>query len=242
MKPVLSAREVRFRYGGRDILRGVDIDLRPGEVTILLGPNGAGKSTLLNSISGLVKWQGKILFDGQPLPARSHKIVEKRVIQVPEGRRVFAGISVEENLLVGAYCLSNKREIEELLEKQYAMFPVLRDRRAQDAGTLSGGEQQMMAICRALMGKPRLLLLDEPSLGLAPLIVDFVFEAIRRIRDSGVTVLLVEQNANRSLEIADYAYVMENGRITLEGTGREVLENPCVKEAYLGTTKNRCEV
>ncbi|NLD58071.1 MAG: ABC transporter ATP-binding protein [Clostridiales bacterium] len=239
---ILEISNLTAAYGQNKVLHGIDARVEENRIVAIIGSNGAGKSTLLNSISGLVKWQGKILFDGQPLPARSHKIVEKRVIQVPEGRRVFAGISVEENLLVGAYCLSNKREIEELLEKQYAMFPVLRDRRAQDAGTLSGGEQQMMAICRALMGKPRLLLLDEPSLGLAPLIVDFVFEAIRRIRDSGVTVLLVEQNANRSLEIADYAYVMENGRITLEGTGREVLENPCVKEAYLGTTKNRCEV
>ena len=239
---ILEISNLTAAYGQNKVLHGIDARVEEGQIVAIIGSNGAGKSTLLNSISGLVKWQGKILFDGAPLPARSHKIVEKRVIQVPEGRRVFAGISVEENLRVGAYCLSNKREIEELLEKQYAMFPVLRDRRAQDAGTLSGGEQQMMAICRALMGKPRLLLLDEPSLGLAPLIVDFVFETIQKIRDTGVTVLLVEQNANRSLEIADYAYVMENGRITLEGTGREVLENPCVKEAYLGTTKNRCEV
>jgi branched-chain amino acid transport system ATP-binding protein len=239
---MLEISNLTAAYGQNKVLHGIDARVEEGQIVAIIGSNGAGKSTLLNSISGLVKWQGKILLDGQPLPARSHKIVEKRVIQVPEGRRVFAGISVEENLLVGAYCLSNKREIEELLQKQYAMFPVLKDRRAQDAGTLSGGEQQMLAIGRALMGKPRLLLLDEPSLGLAPLIVDFVFETIQRIRDAGVTVLLVEQNANRSLEIADYAYVMENGRISLEGTGREVLENPCVKEAYLGTTKNRCEV
>lgn len=235
---LLEIKNLTAAYGQNKVLHGIHANVEEGKIVDIIGSNGAGKSTLLNCISGIVKWQGEMLFDGKPISARSHKIVGQGIIQVPEGRRVFAGISVEENLRVGAYQLNGKKEIECLLEEQYERFPVLKERRHQDAGTLSGGEQQMMAICRALMGKPRLLLLDEPSLGLAPLIVNFVFETIEQIRDAGVTILLVEQNANRSLSIADYAYVLENGSIALEGTGSDVLNDPRVKEAYLGVKRN----
>ena len=231
---ILEISNLTAAYGQNKVLHGIDARVEENRIVAIIGSNGAGKSTLLNSISGLVKWQGKILFDGQPLPARSHKIVEKRVIQVPEGRRVFAGISVEENLLVGAYCLSNKREIEELLEKQYAMFPVLRDRRAQDAGTLSGGEQQMMAICRALMGKPRLLLLDEPSLGLAPVIIDQIIDKITEINREGTTVLLIEQNAELALAISDWAYILSVGSVALSGPSSEIGRDRSILDAYLG--------
>ena len=219
------------------MLHGLNAKVEEGQIVAIIGSNGAGKSTLLNCISGLVKWQGEIIYDGQPLSSQSHRVVAQRIIQVPEGRRVFAGINVEENLRVGAYRLNSRREIDALLEEQYALFPRLKERRAQDAGTLSGGEQQMLVICRALMGKPRLLLLDEPSLGLAPIIVNQVFNTIQHIRESGVTILLVEQNANRSLSIADYAYVLENGQITLQGTGSEILHDPRVVEAYLGSKR-----
>lgn len=234
---LLEVKSLAAAYGQNKVLHGLNAKVEEGQIVAIIGSNGAGKSTLLNCISGLVKWQGEIIYDGQPLSSQSHRVVAQRIIQVPEGRRVFAGINVEENLRVGAYRLNSRREIDALLEEQYALFPRLKERRAQDAGTLSGGEQQMLVICRALMGKPRLLLLDEPSLGLAPIIVNQVFNTIQHIRESGVTILLVEQNANRSLSIADYAYVLENGQITLQGTGSEILHDPRVVEAYLGSKR-----
>ena len=235
---LLEIRNLSAAYGQNKVLFNINASVEEGQIVAIIGSNGAGKSTLLNCISGIVKWQGEMDFDGKPISTQSHRVVNQRIAQVPEGRRVFAGVSVEENLLVGAYRLKNKREIGRLLEEQYERFPLLKERRLQDAGTLSGGEQQMMVICRALMSKPRLLLLDEPSLGLAPIVVNFVFETIQKIRESGVTILLVEQNANRSLGIADYAYVLENGHMTLEGTGQEILNNPRVAEAYLGAKRN----
>ena len=219
---------------GRSKPFGVDMDAEAGKITVIIGSNGAGKSTLLGAISGMVKRTGTIRFDGKNLPGASHRVVSAGVIQVPEGRSIFAGLTVEENLRLGAYLNSSARQVRELIERQYELFPRLRERRGQDAGTLSGGEQQMLAIGRGLMGRPRLLLLDEPSLGLAPIIVGEVFDTIRRIRDEGITVILVEQNAKKSLSICDYAYVLENGRMVKSGPGRQMLDDPDIAAAYLG--------
>ena len=231
---MLKVESLSVNYGHIEALRDVSVEVRKGQICSIIGANGAGKSTLLKSISALVKpVKGKMTFCGKELPQKAYKVVKEGVIHVPEGRRTFSGLTIEDNLLVGAY-LADKRTIKEDLDKQYELFPILGERRNQFAGTLSGGEQQMLAVCRGLMSHPRILLLDEPSMGLAPIIVDQIYSLISRIKESGITILLVEQNAKMALSIADYAYVLENGRIKLQGTGAELLESDDVRKAYLG--------
>lgn len=230
---MLEIKGLTVWYRHIHALDAVDLTACRGEITALIGANGAGKTSLLNAISGLVAASdGTLTLDGTPLPRTPHAIVRRGVIHVPEGRRVFAGLSVEENLRMGGY--TQRAGIPARLQEMYELFPRLAERKGQQAGTLSGGEQQMLAICRGLMAKPQVLLMDEPSLGLAPLLVSEVFALVSRIRSMGITVLLVEQNAMQALAIADRAYVLENGRVVLSGSGREVLENPIVRRAYLG--------
>ncbi len=233
---LLEIRDLNVSYGYIEALHGIDMDVEEGKVTAIIGSNGAGKTTTINAISGLVKYSGSIVLDGEKLPTSSHKVVRKGIIQVPEGRRIFAGLTVEENLRLGGYRLDGKT-LQEDIEEQFSIFPRLKERRDQDAGTLSGGEQQMLAISRGLMARPRVLMLDEPSLGLAPVVVNEVFKIIERIKQNGTTVLLVEQNANKSLALCDYAYVLENGRIFKQGLGPALLSDPEIASAYLGKRK-----
>ena len=237
MATILDIQGLQVNYGIHEAVSGVDMQIEEGKITAIIGSNGAGKTTIINAISGMVPRKGTILYNGKPLTENASKIVAQGVIQVPEGRKIFAGLTVEENLQAGAYTVKGKKEIDRLMKEQYEMFPRLDERRKQDAGTLSGGEQQMLAICRGLMGKPKVLMLDEPSLGLAPVVVNEVFRNIQRIKEAGITVILVEQNAKKSLSIADYADVIENGRVVMSGTGKEMLENPEVAAAYLGSTR-----
>lgn len=231
---MLEVKGLSVNYGHIEALKGITCEVRKGQICSIIGANGAGKSTLLKAISGLVKpVGGKIIFEGEELPKKAYKIVSKGVVHVPEGRRTFSGLTIEDNLLVGAYS-TNKKTMMEDLEKQYEMFPILRERRDQFAGTLSGGEQQMLAVCRGLMSKPRILLLDEPSMGLAPIIVNQIYDLILKIKESGITILLVEQNAKKALSICDYAYVLENGKIRLQGSGSVLLSSDEVRKAYLG--------
>ncbi len=234
---MLKIENLHVSYGGIRALQGVSLEVPDGKIVTLIGANGAGKSTTLRTISGLVKADsGSITYDGQELLGMPiNKILEKGIAMVPEGRRVFTNLSVVENLRIGAYLRNDKAQIEKDLEWVYELFPRLKERSWQMAGTLSGGEQQMLAVARALMSKPKVIMMDEPSLGLAPLVVKGIFDIIRTINDQGVTVLLIEQNANMALKIADYAYVLETGRITLTGTGKELLVNEDVKKAYLGS-------
>ncbi len=234
---ILEVTDLRVWYDGLEAIHGIDLSLPEGEITAVIGSNGAGKSTIIKAISGMVKRSGKLIFQNRDLPEKSNEIVRRGVVQVPEGRKVFAGLTVEENLRLGAYTNSHPKEIPELLEKQYETFPRLKERRNQDSGTLSGGEQQMLAIARALMAKPLLLMLDEPSLGLAPILVSEVFNNIVQIGQSGTTILLVEQNARKSLCICSRAYVIENGRIVIEDTGENLLNNKEIANAYLGSSK-----
>ena len=234
---MLKIDNLHVSYGGIRALQGVSLEVPDGKIVTLIGANGAGKSTTLRTISGLVKADsGSINYDGQELLGMPiNKILEKGIALVPEGRRVFTNLSVLENLRIGAYLRNDKAQIEKDLQWVCELFPRLKERSWQMAGTLSGGEQQMLAVARALMSKPRVIMMDEPSLGLAPLVVKGIFDIIRQINDQGVTVLLIEQNANMALKVADYAYVLETGRITLTGTGRELLVNEDVKKAYLGS-------
>ncbi|MBR6840427.1 MAG: ABC transporter ATP-binding protein [Oscillospiraceae bacterium] len=234
---MLKIENLHVSYGGIRALQGVSLEVPDGKIVTLIGANGAGKSTTLRTISGLVKADsGSITYDGQELLGMPiNKILEKGIAMVPEGRRVFTNLSVVENLRIGAYLRNDKAQIEKDLEWVYELFPRLKERSWQMAGTLSGGEQQMLAVARALMSKPKVIMMDEPSLGLAPLVVKGIFDIIRTINEQGVTVLLIEQNANMALKIADYAYVLETGRITLTGTGKELLVNEDVKKAYLGS-------
>ena len=234
MEPMLKVNDLVVNYGYVEALRGVSIEVNKGQIVSIIGANGAGKTTLLRTISGLVKAKsGSVLFEGEELPKKPNKIVGKGLVQVPEGRKCFSGLTVRDNLLVGGYLLKGS-ELEEALQEQYNLFPVLKERENQFAGTFSGGEQQMLAVARGLMSKPKILLLDEPSMGLAPIIVDQIYDLIRKIRDRGITVLLVEQNAKKALGICDYAYVLENGVISLSGTGEELLNSDDVRKAYLG--------
>ncbi len=231
---MLKVENLSVNYGHIEALKNVSVEVVKGQICSIIGANGAGKSTLLKTISGLVKpLSGKIYFEGEELPKKPYKVVMKGVIHVPEGRRTFSGLTIEDNLLVGAF-RADKKQIKEDLERQYEMFPILKERRNQFAGTLSGGEQQMLAVCRGLMSHPRILLLDEPSMGLAPIIVNQIYELIQKIKDSGITILLVEQNAKKALSICDYAYVLENGKIKLSGSGEDLLESDEVRKAYLG--------
>ena len=232
---MLVIENLHVSYGHIQALSGVTIQVPQGSIVSIIGSNGAGKTTLLNSISGIVKQkQGSIRFDGRELVRSPHEIVKLGLVQVPEGRKIFAGLTVEENLLAGGYILKDSGRLKANVEKMMQLYPILKTRRTQQAGTLSGGEQQMLAVCRGLMSEPRMILLDEPSLGLAPIIVKGIFDLIRQIREQGITVLLVEQNAKKALALCDYAYVLENGKVTLEGQGKELLCDPGVKKAYLG--------
>ena len=232
---MLEIRNLQARYGELMVLWGVDLNIRQGELVAVVGPNGAGKSTLINAISGLVDVPaGEIRFNGAVVPASAEARVASGIIQCPEGRKLFPEMTVEENLIMGAYARSDRDAVAPDLEKIFQQFPILRERRLQIASTMSGGQQQMVAIGRALMARPKLLMLDEPSLGLAPIVVTEVFNLLRRIHGEGMTILLVEQNVVQTLEIADRAYVLENGRIGLEGPAREVLNDPHMKAAYLG--------
>ena len=233
----IEIKNLRVSYGINEAIRGIDMEIREGKITAIIGSNGAGKTTIINAISGAVKYSGDILLLGSKLSPNANRVVRQGVVQVPEGRKIFAGLTVEENLRIGAYTLKNRKEVEKLIQEQYELFPRLGERRWQDAGTLSGGEQQMLAICRGLMAKPKVLMLDEPSLGLAPVVVNDVFKNIQRITSEGITVILVEQNAKKSLGICDYAYVIENGVVSMCGTGKEMLDNPEVAAAYLGATR-----
>ena len=233
---LLEVRDLSVYYGVIQALKGISFHVNEGEIVTLIGANGAGKTTTMQSIMGMISGKtGHIQYQGQDishLPA--HKIVHLGMTQVPEGRRVFQELTVYENLLMGAYIESNSKKIKQDMEEIYVRFPRLGERKNQVAGTLSGGEQQMLAMGRALMSHPKLLMLDEPSMGLSPLLVDMVFDLIREIHSSGTTVLLVEQNANKSLAISDRAYVLETGHIVLSGTGQELLQSEEIKKAYLG--------
>ena len=234
-EPILSIKDLQVRYGGIEAVKGISFDVPEGDIVTLIGANGAGKSSVLRSIAGLVKPSGgSINFCGDDITGRDSTLIVKRgVTLVPEGRKIFPNLTVLENLKVGAYLRQN--DISEDIQWVYDLFPRLRERSWHAGGTLSGGEQQMLAVGRALMARPKLIMMDEPSLGLAPLVVRDIFEIIREINRQGVTILLIEQNANMALKVADSAYVMETGRITLSGAGRELLNNDAVKKAYLGT-------
>ncbi|KON85898.1 amino acid ABC transporter ATPase [Sporosarcina globispora] len=233
---MLKINDINVYYGNIHALKGVSLDINEGEIVTLIGANGAGKSTLLKTISGLLKPKnGDILFQGQPISGKlAQTIVKQGLSHVPEGRRVFSNMSVEENLELGAYLRKDKQGIREDFEKVYQLFPRLYERRKQLSGTLSGGEQQMLAMGRALMARPKLLLLDEPSMGLAPLLVKIIFKIIEEINQSGTTILLVEQNANMALSIAHRAYVIETGNIVLSGSSEELNQSEQIKIAYLG--------
>ena len=235
MEPILKVSDINVYYGAIHAIKGVSFEVNPGEVVTLIGANGAGKSTTLQTVSGLLHSRtGSIEFLGENLMGvPAHKVVAKGLAQVPEGRRVFLQMTVEENLEMGAYTRSGG-DIDADLEKVYAYFPRLMERRRQIAGTLSGGEQQMLAMGRALMSRPKLLMLDEPSMGLAPILVEQIFKIIQTLHEAGTTILLVEQNAQAALSIADRGYVLETGKIVTSGTGTELLASPEIKKAYLG--------
>ncbi len=236
MSNILEIKNLSVHFGGINAVNGISLDVERGKIVTLIGANGAGKSTILRSVSGIVKPQGEILFEGEDIVGLSpDKIVAKGITLVPEGRKVFPNLTVLENLKIGAYLRKDK--LDKDLEYVYSLFPRLKERHWQLAGTLSGGEQQMLAVGRALMSRPKLIMMDEPSLGLAPLVVKDIFEIIKTINESGITVLLIEQNANMALKTAHEAFVIETGRITLSGTGEELLANEKVREAYLGKTK-----
>jgi len=233
---LLTVNGLRLGYGRSDVIHGMSFRVPKGAIVSLVGANGAGKSTTLRGLSGLLKpLAGSIRFAGQEIAGEApHKIARRRLVQVPEGRQVFAEMTVAENLAMGAYLVADRAEAKRRSDAVIARFPRLGERQTQQAGYLSGGEQQMLVIGRAMMAKPELLLLDEPSMGLAPLIVEEIFRIILQIRSEGSTILLVEQNAHAALEISDYSYVIEGGKIALEGTGVEVAHNPAVMAAYLG--------
>jgi branched-chain amino acid transport system ATP-binding protein len=233
---MLRIEDLRVNYGAIQAVKGISFEVADKELVALIGSNGAGKSTTLKTISGIVRPSGgSIFYHGEDLIRKpTHQIVSSGIVQAPEGRQIFGTLTARENLMLGAIARSDRENFAADLDMVFDLFPILRERIAQRAGTLSGGEQQMLAIARALMGKPKLLLLDEPSLGLAPLIVNRIFDVIRRLKESGVTILLVEQNARKALAIADRAYVLETGQIGLSGPAAELARNPAVEQAYLG--------
>jgi branched-chain amino acid transport system ATP-binding protein len=238
---MLDIKDLHVSYGGIHALRGVSLTVPDGKIVTLIGANGAGKSTLLRTISGLVKAEsGSITLDGKELLGQPiDRIIADGIAMAPEGRRVFADLTVLENLKIGAYLRKDKEQIEKDLKWVYNLFPRLEERSWQSAGTLSGGEQQMLAVGRALMSRPKILMLDEPSLGLAPIVVKEIFDIIRKVNQDGITVLLIEQNANMALKVADVAYVLETGNLTMSGSGAELLADEHVKEAYLGKKKEK---
>lgn len=233
---ILEVKDLEVYYGVIQAIKGVSFQVNQGEVIALIGANGAGKTTILHTVTGLLSpKRGSVVFEGKEITkVPAHKIVSMGMAHVPEGRRVFAELSVYENLKMGAYTRKDKKEIEESLANVYKRFPRLEERKNQMAGTLSGGEQQMLAMGRALMSKPKIILMDEPSMGLSPIMVNEIFDIIRAVSESGTTVLLVEQNAKKALSIADRAYVLETGNIVLEGKAEDLLENDSIKKAYLG--------
>lgn len=233
---LLEVNNLKVSYGLIQAIKDVSFSVEEGQIVTLIGANGAGKTTIMHAVCGLIpKRGGKVIFDGRDITNTApHKLVPMGIAQVPEGRRIFQELTVEENLRLGAFTRSDSREIAETLEKMYQRFPILKQRSKQVAGTLSGGEQQMLAMSRALMSHPRLLLLDEPSMGLSPLYVSTVFDMIRQVNKEGTTVLLVEQNARKALAIADRAYVLEIGNIAASGTGAELLNDDSIRRAYLG--------
>ena len=232
---MIEVKEITVRYGGITALDRVSLTIPDRKMISIVGANGAGKSTTINAISGMVPLAGgEIFFEGHRLDVQPHLITRLGIVQVPEGRKIFSSITVKENLLLGAYTIRDRKQVEESLKKVYRTFPILEQREGQPGGTLSGGEQQMLAIARGLMSEPRILLLDEPSLGLAPLMVLGIFKMIQALNQDGLTILLVEQNAQKALTIADYAYVLETGRMVAEGEGKKIAEDPVVKKAYLG--------
>ena len=232
---MLKVKDLKVNYGGIEALKGISFDVEQGQIVTLIGANGAGKSTTLRAISGLVKTA--INFMGRDIiPFNAQQVVAEGIAMVPEGRRVFDNLTVKENLKIGAYLRKDRDEIESGIEDIYQRFPRLKEREWQLAGTLSGGEQQMLAVGRAMMARPKLLMMDEPSLGLAPLVVRDIFAIIRELKAEGITILLIEQNANAALRCADQAYVLETGRITMQGTGEELLADQRVRDAYLGST------
>ena len=234
-EPLLSVRDLRVAYGGIQAVKGVSLEVMPGELVCLIGSNGAGKTTTMKAVTRLLPYTGEVLYRGQPLSHRGPwDLVGQGLAMVPEGRGVFARMTVFENLQMGAYQRDDTADIVADIDRMYGLFPRLKERRSQLAGTLSGGEQQMLAMGRALMGRPRMLLLDEPSMGLSPLMVDRIFEVIQQVAAQGVTLLLVEQNASRALQLAQRGYVMESGQITLSGPASELLDDPKVQAAYLG--------
>jgi len=235
---MLKVKDLKVNYGGIEALKGISFDVEQGQIVTLIGANGAGKSTTLRAISGLVKTaSGAINFMGRDIiPFNAQQVVAEGIAMVPEGRRVFDNLTVKENLKIGAYLRKDRDEIESGIEDIYQRFPRLKEREWQLAGTLSGGEQQMLAVGRAMMARPKLLMMDEPSLGLAPLVVRDIFAIIRELKAEGITILLIEQNANAALRCADQAYVLETGRITMQGTGEELLADQRVRDAYLGST------
>jgi len=234
---MIEVRGLCFAYGKVQALMDISFEVAEGEIMAIIGANGAGKSTLMKSIAGLLKYQrGEILYKGTSLPNTTHKVVKGGIVLVPEGRWIFPNLSVEENLRIGGYTTTT---VKRNLAKMYDSFPLLKERRAQRAGTLSGGEQQMLAIGRGLMSEPSVILLDEPSLGLAPIIVNEIFRIIQRINDDGATVLLVEQNARKALSVADHVCLLETGKIVKKGTGEEMINDPHVIEAYLGGKRYR---
>ncbi len=235
---MLAVKNLSVSYGHIDALKDVSLNVGEGSIVSIIGSNGAGKTTMLNTISGLVKLKkGVIEFEGSSLGQIPQNVVKRGIVHVPEGRKVFSGLTIKENLVMGGYLLKDKKRLNENIDKMFKMFPILRERQDQHAGTLSGGEQQMLAICRGLMSEPKMVLLDEPSLGLSPIMAKEVFKIIQAIRDNGITVMLVEQNAKKALALSDYAYVLENGKIIMSGEGRKLLCDPAVKKAYLGEKK-----
>ena len=238
-RTMLKIENLFVTYGGINALRGISLEVQDGEIVTLIGANGAGKSTTLRTITGLVKAaSGSVIWNGEELIGKSiDTIFKSGIAMVPEGRRVFSDLTVLENLQIGAYLRKDREEIDKDIEWVYSLFPRLKERYWQYAGTLSGGEQQMLAVGRALMSRPKLMMMDEPSLGLAPLVVQDIFSIIKEINKQGVTILLIEQNANMALRIADRGYVLETGQISMTGTGLELLNDESVKAAYLGTKK-----
>jgi len=238
-RTMLKIENLYVNYGGINALRGISLEVQDGEIVTLIGANGAGKSTTLRTITGLVKAaSGSVIWNGEELIGKSiDTIFKSGIAMVPEGRRVFSDLTVLENLQIGAYLRKDREEIDKDIEWVYSLFPRLKERYWQYAGTLSGGEQQMLAVGRALMSRPKLMMMDEPSLGLAPLVVQDIFSIIKEINKQGVTILLIEQNANMALRIADRGYVLETGQISMTGTGLELLNDESVKAAYLGTKK-----
>lgn len=236
---MLTIKDLHVSYGGIKAIRGININIEENQIVTLIGANGAGKSSTLRAIMSLVKKEsGTVSYNGEDLTnLRTMDIVKKGIALSPEGRRIFPNLTVEENLILGSYIVNDKNEINNRMSKVYGLFPRLKERSWQKAGTLSGGEQQMLAVGRALMLKPKILMLDEPSLGLSPLLVKDIFDIIKEIHRQGNTILLVEQNAKKALEVADYAYVLETGSLVLEGEGQKLLNNDKVKAAYLGETK-----